>query len=931
MQSGDSAAGNAHSLTTWAELEFLDGTYYTRSQATSVIRRSFCMKIGQTLIKGFILLTAIGLLFSISETAPAAAQWSRDGWLAGEELEVESDLSVEDNRCHPEEEHYVDVGGVPYKDRYLCIVRGSKIDLTTIIKPHYVGTVEGGFYYLNTDQLSTRLIRGTDTAIYAPYSFRGIGLKVVNNFSERLTPIFQEDRMSSYGVNWQNPTYPSDGRSIVVESYGTSSDGRYFVYTEKLSDLSRVRYVYVDLITGNDRVVDEGLLSEMPNVLAVSDNGEYIVGLSGGTYGGSIKTWDVSDCGESLTDFPVAGDMCPYKEFSFNSAQDAGCSSISMKVSQPVQFSVNTLEFGYTCRKGDIYGGRKAIVHPSGFSSHRLEYLALGDSYSSGEGDVVRDGYFEGNYYVSGTESKGECHLSSRSYPFLLGSYYEMPVDKIRSVACSGAVLKSDYTAALASYLGQNGRLKGLSQERRRVVQGLAIDTFTPGSVPQIEFVKRYRPKVLTLTGGGNDVGFADVLRYCALPAARPVSKLGPAPHVDVRPSTCPYADETTEQSDTLNASIDGQYERKSSVIKELRRVSPDTRIIIVGYPKFLGENTTCLNAASLSVTEREAINRFVSRLNNVLRRVAQDHDISYVDVQDSLAGGRICEGSEYMVGLAGIVPSLLLGRGLQQVFHPNHLGHEKMADAIVLSGAMKQDRIPEGVPLPSQRKGVTQQQAMMGDSFVRGATEEVIAPAGQFKAGSVVSGRVYSDEIDLGEFIAGADGSINATVDTANFPPGLHVLVLKGIDSTGDPVTLYQFITVRYSESDEDGDGIADNNDPCPFIEEWFDEASGRNVCARLAYSANDSSDTFDKGSPLTGRALSVRDGSRDETIALIEPAFGVGSIEQLGYIPSTLDAPAVKSRTAAVNNSAFLWFFAIVGVAIGGWVLCKKIKKQR
>lgn len=37
-----------------------------------------------------------------------------------------------------------------------------------------------------------------------------------------------------------------------------------------------------------------------------------------------------------------------------------------------------------------------------------------------------------------------------------------------------------------------------------------------PGIVAQIEFVKKYKPKVVTLTGGGNDVGFADVLGYCA-------------------------------------------------------------------------------------------------------------------------------------------------------------------------------------------------------------------------------------------------------------------------------------------------------------------------------------------------------------------------------------------------------------------------------
>lgn len=48
--------------------------------------------------------------------------------------------------------------------------------------------------------------------------------------------------------------------------------------------------------------------------------------------------------------------------------------------------------------------------------------LALGDSYSSGVGDVSDNGV----YYLPGTKEPGMCHLSSRSYPFSLQNWWRI-------------------------------------------------------------------------------------------------------------------------------------------------------------------------------------------------------------------------------------------------------------------------------------------------------------------------------------------------------------------------------------------------------------------------------------------------------------------------------------------------------------------------
>src|SRR5690606_18148670 len=80
-------------------------------------------------------------------------------------------------------------------------------------------------------------------------------------------------------------------------------------------------------------------------------------------------------------------------------------------------------------------------------STPQLDYLALGDSYSSGEGDIERRSNGS-TYYLEGTDVTGDyekgipeekCHVSNRSYPFVLQQSGAVEGDRIQSVACSGA------------------------------------------------------------------------------------------------------------------------------------------------------------------------------------------------------------------------------------------------------------------------------------------------------------------------------------------------------------------------------------------------------------------------------------------------------------------------------------------------------------
>ena len=78
------------------------------------------------------------------------------------------------------------------------------------------------------------------------------------------------------------------------------------------------------------------------------------------------------------------------------------------------------------------------------------------------------------------------------------------------------------------------------------------------------------------------------------------------------------------------------------------------------------------------------------------------------------------------------------------------------------------------------------------------------------------------------------ASGAFQANITLpSSAGPGYHTVILNGLSYSGEPITLYQFVTVTSGiENDIDGDGIPDDQDRCLFITEWLDESSGVDVC---------------------------------------------------------------------------------------------------
>ncbi|MFI2643509.1 SGNH/GDSL hydrolase family protein [Streptomyces sp. NPDC018610] len=200
-------------------------------------------------------------------------------------------------------------------------------------------------------------------------------------------------------------------------------------------------------------------------------------------------------------------------------------------------------------------------------------YVALGDSYSSGVG---------AGSYIS---SSGSCDRSTKSYPYLWNAAHSPA--SFSFTACSGA--KTDDVLS-----GQLGALNSATS-------------------------------LVSITIGGNDAGFADVMTTC----------------VTSSDSTCVSRINTARAyvTSTLPGKLDNLY----SVI---RSKAPSARVVVIGYPRFYMLGQTCLG---LSATKRSAINDASDLMNATIAKAAADHGFAFGDVRTTFNGHEICSGDSWL------------------------------------------------------------------------------------------------------------------------------------------------------------------------------------------------------------------------------------------------------------------------------------------
>ena len=200
-----------------------------------------------------------------------------------------------------------------------------------------------------------------------------------------------------------------------------------------------------------------------------------------------------------------------------------------------------------------------------------VSYVALGDSYSAGLG-------------AGGSE--GSCARTGNAYPALWAAAHH-PV-AFSSLACSGAT----------------------------------VDSVTTDQVPGIS----PDATLVSLTAGGNDVGFSAIMQTCALRST----------------SSCLAAVAAAEDiaRTVLPARLDALYSAIS-----VR--APSARVVVMGYPDFYRLNVWY--CVGLGGKARAAIDEGIDVLDQVTATTAAGHGFVFSDVRPAFADHQLCSGHKWL------------------------------------------------------------------------------------------------------------------------------------------------------------------------------------------------------------------------------------------------------------------------------------------
>ncbi|HEV8700954.1 MAG TPA: exo-alpha-sialidase [Candidatus Polarisedimenticolia bacterium] len=439
-------------------------------------------------------------------------------------------------------------------------------------------------------------------------------------------------------------------------------------------------------------------------------------------------------------------------------------------------------------------------------------YAALGDSYSSGEGVPG---------YLPGTANKGvnECHRSTRAYGFQF-KFPGVALGDEEFLACSGA----------RTYNVAHG--------------GISPDS-APGEPPQLDRVYDADPNtyivnentdMVTITIGGNDVGFDEVLTLCGTTRRCDSSSFVPFAPADTRPLNKILADRIS----LITAP------RVAIIYEEIKQFAPDAAVFVLDYPHLFAAGD-CLQPEGLlfDSAERTFLNNAADNLNVTLQSVAAAQGVHFIDVTTRFSGHEVCAPLEWLNGWNPVwIPNH------SGSFHPNSFGQNQYAKRLL---SYIQNRLatpgwpilPTGLPANPNPMGTGARVAAgsltvlpsLGDLRV----EPAVAPPcdshgfyvpGQavrllgkgYGAGAGLIIRLVADdgtyEVDFATATADGSGSVDSVTSIPSGSPttGDALLEVLGLGADGGALLLLSRIGLGTSfSSDADGDTIHDVCDNCP------------------------------------------------------------------------------------------------------------------
>lgn len=394
-------------------------------------------------------------------------------------------------------------------------------------------------------------------------------------------------------------------------------------------------------------------------------------------------------------------------------------------------------------------------------SSFRL--AVLGDSYISGEGAGA---YLEGTDQSSFV-SRNMCHRAPTAHPFLAARRLEASMVLI---ACSGAL------TGHVSGAGEGG--EEFPPQYRHSPDGVF------GSRAQLlDLDERTRDlDAVLISIGGNDAGFSKIGFDC------------------LSPFNC------ADSAPFWLARLDSQvYPAMARTYAAVNARAGDAEVFALTYPNPL-RPTFCGELRWVEEEEWDFLRTFIKDLNGKVRSAAAAAGVRVIDLQRALGGHRFCDSGKPGVNFveARIKPPTVIDLvhftdRFKESLHPNVLGHELMAKAVL--PPLRTLRAGELPPPPEPDRELPQPTpagptspllpfppgtACQGDQLIE--VQSVLAPVRQsevafsnVRPGSTACFRVAGAEWQSKQ--VGAVGRVRVPIDlTGAGDAGINQILLQGL-----------------------------------------------------------------------------------------------------------------------------------------------------
>jgi len=695
-------------------------------------------------------------------------------------------------------------------------IPGSTTALTSSLGP-----VFGSYLYFTSDTYSA----------LAPKYKTGLGGTTINGINNLLLDHFQLNRAPDARLQDKTGTR----LAADLNSLAFSGNSEWMVVTDPNITTLRVN-VTNGAVLPFGRIFTYGSGQNPRPKNAISSDGRYAVIASQDT--SSFSIYDLSTCGGASDSVkgPVACQSRDLFSDNFISTHIPGYGGI-----QYIRFlDDNTISFYASYKENNVTKYAQYVLSTDLSPVNRQQYLALGDSYISGEGTFD---------YIEGTDTANDtCHVSLKSYPYLIGK--QLSYDSYHSVACSGATTNDIINTSL-SYIGQADRSEKIS---RALLDGNDLtlgylSSFLPGHLDQLDYVSIYRPKTMTVSIGGNDMHFSDILKICVSPST-------------TNPTCYSTYEERFELINLINNTV---FPNIVNTYSALKHASPaDTRIYAIGYPQIAEPGGDCAINVELNNDELIFSQQLISYLDSTIQQAAAKAGVYYVDTQNALDGHRLCEAGSGDAAVNGLtagndIPSHIAGPIGRESYHPNVLGHSLLSNTVLngtdnltrpmpapnLASAPPSELGQEILNAPHSGRPINKTEydpGMSADLAYRGTAVDVSVNGANHSlaSGATFKAELHSDPISLGSYQTAVGGGISAQITIpATAPTGYHVLHLYGQDVTGQPVDIYKMIYIANTADDLDGNGILDSSEPCvgvpasgrDFDQDKIDDACDANI----------------------------------------------------------------------------------------------------